>query len=237
MNNAEYELVQALRRVNVFAVSHAADFKPGGKAAKAFTRLPQLLEEIGEDNLEPGIPASPSTGAKSALLEKLWEDLKAVAKTARTIAKEVPGFDAAFRLGEETQRGILASAQSFLEKLTPAAVVQFVDYELPDDFAEDLRKDFKAAQGLGDGQTEDRMVSTSGTAEVRKLVVEGRALLRQLDTSVHNRYRRSAPEILAAWRVAARVHQHSAHPAGDSPVDPASSPPPAAPSGKDGPQV
>lgn len=218
MDAIEYDLVQALRRVKVFAGSHAGDFKPDGKASKAFTRLPLLLEEIGDPDLDPGIPASRATGAKTSLLEKLWEDLKAIAKTARTIARDDPGFDADFRLGEETQRGILASADAFLEKLEPQVVAKFTDYELPDDFASVLKRDFKAIHGLEDEQTEGRMEATGGTAEVRKLLAEGRALLRQLDTAVRNRYRHD-PEILAAWRVAARIHRPS-RPPGTEPARP-----------------
>lgn len=226
MNSTDYELVQALGRVKVFGADYGGQFPPEGKAAAAFARLKPLLKEIGEENLARGVPASPATKAKSTLLEELGEDLKAIARTARTIARDEPGFDTGFRLAGESQRDILASAEAFLERLEKSGVAEkFVAYNLPSDFVADLKADQMEADGLEEVQTEDRMEATGGTAQTRKLLQEGRELLKRLDTSVRNRFRHD-PEVLAKWRAAARIHR--------APRRPADAPPPSAEDGGGG---
>ncbi|MES2708417.1 MAG: hypothetical protein V4726_17620 [Verrucomicrobiota bacterium] len=212
MNNKDYEVIQALRRVGTFASAHAAEFPAGGKAAEGFARVAPLLTQLGKEDLGRGVPASPATGAKSALLEELWEDLKAISSTARTIARDEPGFAADFQLGEDSQRGILAAAETFLTTLdapgpeTPALVAKFVAYDLPAGFVADLKADLETITGKAEEQTDDLLSATGDTARNRGLIAEGRDLLKRLDTSVRNRFRHNA-EVLAQWRAAARIHR------------------------------
>lgn len=166
-----------------------------------------MLAEIGEGNLQAGFPASPATAAKAALFEELWEDLKAISSTARTIAREEPGFAADFQLGEDSQRGILAAAETFVEALRPAGVAErFIAFDLPENFVSDLETDLAAIRGKAGEQTDDYLGATGETARTRALIAEGRELLKRLETSVRNRFRRN-PEVLAQWRAAARVHR------------------------------
>jgi hypothetical protein len=207
MNEKDYQCCQALKRVSTFATNHAAAFPAGSQAAAGFARVGPLLAEIGDDDLTAGVPASPATGSKAARFDEVWEDLKAIAATARTIALDEPGFAAGFLLGESTQQAILATAEDFLEKLaTPATVAKFVAYDLPADFVTDLQDDLAAIDGDADDQAEDRQDATGDTARIRALVREGRDLLKRLDTSVRNRFRND-PEVLAEWRTAARIHR------------------------------
>ena len=102
--------------------SAAAQFAAGSAAATDFARVPVILGEIGTPGQQSGSSASSATIAKAQLFEEVRDDLEAIAATARTIALSQPGFATSFRLGDDSQRQILADASSFLEALTGPGV-------------------------------------------------------------------------------------------------------------------
>ena len=138
----------------------------------------------------PGIPASPATGARNHLFAEVWDDLKAVSGTARTVSRTEPGFAADFRLDGDTHREILATATAFLEKLQdPATAAKFVAFDMPVDFVTDLTNDLAAIDGKGDEQTDDKMEDIGDTVRTRELIAEAREVIGSLNTSVRNRFR------------------------------------------------
>ncbi|MBC7979434.1 MAG: hypothetical protein H7Y36_02615 [Armatimonadetes bacterium] len=207
MNDKDHAVYQALERVKRFGATHAASFPTGSIATTEFARGSQIITEIGPVDFQPGTPASPATGARNHLFAEVWEDLKAISDTARTIAKKEPGFAADFALGEDTKREILATATEFLKHLeSPATVAKFVAYLLPADFVTDLENDLAAIDGKAAERTDDRIEDVGETARIATLIKEARDLIGSLNTSVRNLFRRD-PEILAEWRAASRIHR------------------------------
>ena len=224
MNDRDNAVYQALGRVNRFGTAHAAAFPAGSNAIAAFARAIQIAGEIDPDDSVPGIPASSATGARNHLFAEVWDDLKAISGTARTISRAEPGFSAGFRLGDDTHREILATATAFLGHLqNPATVAKFHAYDMPVGFVADLQADLAAINGKGAEQTDDKIEDIGDTARTRALIAEARDVIGGLDTSVRNRFRRD-PEILAEWRTASRIHR-----TGGSGSDEQSSPPPVPP--------
>lgn len=207
MNATEITVFEAVTRVKPFAVTHADAFPPTSKAATDFARVGTLIKEIGAPGQQVGSPASPATLAKIALLDEVWEDLKNIAKTARSIDKKEPGTATSFKLPKVTQRKIVKTATDFLENLDdPALVAKFVAYSLPADFVSNLQDDIEAIEKLGGEQDDDEQEASGDTARIRALIKEARELLKSLDTSVTNRFGRD-PEIMAQWKAAARIHR------------------------------
>ncbi len=207
MNDKDNAVYQALGRVNRFGVQHAAAFPAGSNAVAGFARGIQIAGEIDPDDSVPGIPASPATGARNHLFAEVWEDLKAISGTARTISRAEPGFSADFRLGDDTHREILATATAFLGHLqNPAAVAKFIAYDMPADFVADLQADLAAIDGKGAEQTDDKIEDIGDTVRNRGLIQEARAVISSLNTSVRNRFRQE-PDVLAEWRTASRIHR------------------------------
>ena len=207
MNDKDNAVYQALGRVKRFGTTYAATIPAGSIAAREFIRVGEVIAAIGPEDSKPGIPASPATGAKSHLFAEVWEDLKAISATARTIARKEPGFAAAFTLREDTHRDIIATAKDFLKNLeNPATVAKFVAYLLPADFVADLQADLAAIDEKDDEQTDDKLEDIGETARTILLIKEGRALIGSLNTSVRNLFRRD-PEVLAEWRTASRIHR------------------------------
>jgi hypothetical protein len=231
MNATETAVYQALERVTTFGATHAAAFPATSNAATGFARVGPLLAEIGPVTQQVGAPASPATDAKAAIFDELWDDLRAIAKTARRIDRQEPGTATTFRLGQPTQLEITATATAFLKNLQdPATVAKFIAYDLPEPFVADLVADLKAIADLGGAQDEDFIGASGTTARIRGLIKEGRELLKTLDTSVTNRFRRD-PEVLAEWKTAARIHRgpRSARPEPVTDPTPTPAPPPATP--------
>ena len=223
MNDKDNAVYQALGRVNRFGVAHAAAFPVGSNAIAGLARSAQITADILPDDSIPGIPASAATGARNHLFAEVWEDLKAISGTARSIARAEPGFATNFRLGDDTHREILASSTAFLGHLqNPATVAKFIAYDMPAGFVADLTTDLAAIEGKGAEQTDDKIEDIGDTVRTRNLIQEAREVLATLNTSVRNRFRQE-PDIVAEWRTASRIHRTG----GPAPEEP--TPPPAPP--------
>jgi hypothetical protein len=207
MNDKDNAVIEALGRVNRFAAANLAAFPAGSIAITDFARSAAIAAELIPSDSKPGTPASPATGARNHLFDEVWEDLLAIAETARSIARKEPGFAADFRLGDDTHREIIATATEFLEKLqVPATAAKFIAYSMPADFVTDLQTDLAAIDGKKSEQTDDRIEDIGDNAHNRTLVKEARDLIKSLSTSVKNRFRRDS-EILAEWATASRIHR------------------------------
>jgi hypothetical protein len=206
MNDKDNAVIEALGRVNRFAAANLPAFPVGSNAIADFARGGVIATELIPSGSTPGLPPSSATGARNHLFDEVWDDLLAIADTARTISRKEPGFSTDFRLGDDTHREIIATATAFLELLQdPATAAKFVAYALPADFVTDLQTDLAAIDGKKSEQTDDRIDDIGDNAHNRALVKETRDLIKSLNTSVRNRFRRD-PEILAEWTTASRIH-------------------------------
>jgi hypothetical protein len=209
MTDYENNVYEALQSTQEFGSKYASLFPDTSKAKAAFARLPGLLADIGQDNTKPGPDASPATGKKQSQLDEVRTDLLAIAKTARTITLDEPGFSAAFKMGEETQRATIQTATDFLQELTkPGIAAKFIAYDLPTDFVADLQADLAAIIESGEEQDEDKRESVGSTAQIRRLIKEGKALLTALDTAVQNKFR-DQPTLLAEWQTASHIRRRN----------------------------
>lgn len=209
MTDLEYAIYEALKSTREFGSKYAAQFPDTSKAKAAFTRLPALLSEIGPDDTKPGAAASPATAKKQSQIDEVRIDLLAIAKTARSIAEDEPGFSTAFKMGDDTQRATIQTANDFLKELAkPGVAAKFIAYDLPADFVADLQADLAAITGTGDEQDEDKREAAGETEKIRGLIKEGKTLLGTLDTSVTNKFR-DQPAILAEWQTASHIRRRS----------------------------
>ena len=220
MNDQEYAVYQALKGANEFGATYASQFNAGSKGRLAFDRLPALILEINPGDSQPGTPASPATGLKQAQLDEMWEDLQRIADTAHTIALTEPGFDADYTLPRKTQRSTKDTARAFLKELVkPGIAAKFTAYELPATFVTDLQADLDEVSGTEDDQDEDQREASGTTAEVRRLIKEGRNLLKELNTAVRNKFR-DDPQVLAEWHTASHIRRRRRGDAEEEPPTP-----------------
>jgi hypothetical protein len=207
MTDHEYAIYEALKGTHEFGGKYAAQFPDTSKAKPAFARLPLLIKEIGPVNTKPGGAPSPATAKKKSQIDEVRIDLLAIAETARTINDDEPGFSTAFKVGPDTQRANIDTANAFLKELAkPGVAEKFIAYDMPADFVADLQADLAAIGVTGDEQIEDKREDVGDTAEIRTLIQEGSDLLKILNTSVTNKFR-DQPTILAEWQTASHIRR------------------------------
>lgn len=223
MKETEFTVYQALQRIQTFGSIHAISFPATSRAVAGFERVDELLEAIGHVALRPGLPGSAATEAKDDSLDDLWSALKAVSRTARTIAIDESGFDRKFTLLTDSQRDILATAESFIEHLqTPGNLDKFTAYDLPPGITATLQNYVQTIQSQLTGQSSDHQSATSETTRIRGHIKEAKEVIKKLDTSVRNHFH-GDDVILTAWRTASRIHS-TGRAAPADPATPASTP-------------
>src|SRR5712691_11320026 len=106
------------RRYDTFGKDNAADFAAGSEGAKHFAALGQIITGLDEAKAsqKPG-----GATAKSVLLDALRLDIQNIARTARAIAQDEPGFADKFRLPANPSDGsLLTTADAFIAELKKA---------------------------------------------------------------------------------------------------------------------
>jgi len=242
MTDREQCRTDRVGRVIVFGDQNAADFTPTGKAAKAFIRLKAIQKALDLAKVAQQVPTGRT--ALEVLFDALRLDLQNIARTARSIAQEQPGFADAFRLPDEpTDHNLLTTADTFVDHLAvkmqdgkpvddaatqarkAAMVAEFVAHELPADFVTHLQDDAKAIRDDQQAHEKDREDGVGGTAIIGPLLKEANDLIETLDAIMHNKYSR-VPDKLRAWKSAShteRAPQREKKP--QAPTPPPTSPP------------
>jgi hypothetical protein len=141
------------------------------------------------------------------------------APPARRIGKKEPGFEVDYRLGEDTQREVIATAEAFLLLLDTPTAAKFIAYSMPATFVADLQADVSTITGKKGEQIDDRTGDAGETALTRTQVKQARELIADLNVSVRNKFRTN-PTILAEWSTASRIHRTGRSKPDDTPPVP-----------------
>ena len=205
MNDRETRRYQMFGRVQTFGKDNTADFAPGGEALKRFTSIGQVIKDLdaAKANQQPG-----AATAKDVLLDALRMDLQNVARTARAIEQDEPGFAVKFRLPDSpSQTALLTVADAVVVELKKAGVAaRFIAHELPADFVQHLTDDRKAVDDAQDAEESDDTEGVASTAAVGRLIRDGMKEVNYLDAIMHNKYARN-PEKLRAWQSASHIER------------------------------
>jgi hypothetical protein len=235
MNDRDILRKERLERVTTFRTDNATDFTPGGKAAKLFDGVASIVADL--DKAKVGQLRTPVT--KATLLDALRLDLQDIARTARAIGLEDPAFPVGAYSPvphADIETPLLTHADAVLELLEDAATdtaeqkaakaalrALFIDYEMPDDFVEDLRADREAITAANSGKTSDNLEGVESTSAIDTLLLAGGKLVVQLDALVRNKYKRN-PDKLRAWQSASRVERRAKPAANETTPAPAPAP-------------
>ncbi len=199
MNNRETARYDMFLRVGAFGKDNAADFAPGSEAAKHFAALVRIVSDL--DNARAGQQAGGTT-AKSVLLDALRLDLQNIARTARAIAQDAPGFADKFPPpASNGQDALVAAANAYLGELKKnGTAARFIAHELPADFVQHLTEDLAAIAVARDQTESTRAGAVASTASVGQLIADSMKEVTYLDAIVNNKYAR-VPDKLRAWEM------------------------------------
>ena len=222
MNDRDQRRYDRLTRIQTFGRENAADFTGGGKAPPRFQNIDRHLTALDEARTGQ----SPARVSKETLLDALHLDFKNIARTARTIALEEPGFDAPYRIPENLTEPILTTHADKLlllledndappaeggdtpgQKTAKAALrAKFTAYEMPDDFTDSLRDDREALREANSHNQGETQSGVENTAVIGQILGLSSVDVQVLDTVMHNKYARN-PAKLKAWLSASRVER------------------------------
>ena len=216
MNDRDILRHQRLDRVSTFGIENHSDLPPGCEAIARFANVATLSGKLNDFKVgQLRGPASLQTR-----LDALWLDFKDIARTARAIDLDEPGFIGFYRLpGEPTESSIKTHADSLLTRLenapgdTPALLAEkaalrakFIGKLIPTDFVEDLRADRDAIDGKNLTNTAVNLKGLESTESISVLLLQGAQEVTRLDAMMQNLYRRN-PAKLHAWLAASRVER------------------------------
>lgn len=209
MTDQQTRRLATLGRIVVFGNMYAGDFPAGSKAAELLDLIKAAEAEAkaGSTTQETGDGAKRAgSQTKAALYDELYEDLRAISRTAKALADEIPGLGQKFRMPRSpSYTEVLTTARAFLADATPIAA-KFIEFEMPADFIADLTADIAAFEAAEDDQGAGLTNRVGATRTIAQAIMAGSAAARKLDPLMRNKYRNDPPK-LAEWFSASRVER------------------------------
>lgn len=217
MDDRNIRRFERATRVQTFGRAYAADFTPGSKAAEHFAALDPIVVKLTDARV--GQIRGPV--GKPVLIDALSADFKDIARTARAIKLDDAVFsDAPFRHpATSVEVAVATHADSLLNLLEDspndtgaqlaikaALRAQFIAYELPADFVQDLRADRDALNDCNANKHSDNLEGVASTSAIDTLLGEAQAIITRLDAAIRNKYRID-PDKLAAWKSASHTER------------------------------
>jgi len=206
MNDREIRRYDMFGRADTFGNDNAADFPAGSTGATRFANLKQIIADL--DTAKAGQKGGVGATAKSVLIDTLRLDMQNIARTARAIAQDEPGFADKFTLpANPAQTALLTAADAFLVALNPAGVAaKFIAHAMPANFVQTFQSDRLAVNTAQDSMESDREGSVASTASVGSLIQAGMKEITYLDAIMHNKYGAN-PDTMAAWMSASHIER------------------------------
>jgi hypothetical protein len=205
MNDNEVRRLSTFNRVLTFGDDYAADFTDLSSAKQHFKALRDIVGQLDKAKV---VQRGGSAASKEALIDDLRLDLKNIARTARAIAQDEPGFADAYRVPSGSNQGaLLAAGTAILQQLKQDGVAaKFIAHELPGTLVADLEADFAAIATAQSAQTKADLTGVESTASVGQLIRAGLKEVKYLNAIMHNKYTRT-PDKLRAWLSACHIER------------------------------
>ena len=223
MTDKENRKYQMFVRVRNFSTAHAADFAVNSLAAQLIAALVVVITRLD------GLIAAQSSGrgaaregtsSRAAARAALRDHMEAIARTARTLARNTPGLDEKFRVPQESNdQHLIAAGRAFARDGVPLAA-QFIALEFPPDFIEELNEDIADLEAAIDHHNTAVGGHVGARMAIDAAIEQAADIVRQLDTIIRNKYRND-PAILAEWVSASHTERDPKRKTSEAPPPPA----------------
>ena len=134
MTRMEMRRYAMLARVRDFGQAHRDLFPESSVGGQAFATVAAAVAELSEHAVAKMSSAREGIRAMKDARHWLVDRLEAIARTARAIAADRPGFDDSFRLPRQYSNAALATIARVFIQDAEATKDQFVAHGLPDTF-------------------------------------------------------------------------------------------------------
>jgi hypothetical protein len=204
MTDREQRRYDMLIKVDAFGRDFLSDLKAGSKGAAYKATIAETIAKLDATRVQQQPPRATSV---EVLLDALLLDLRAIAKTARAVAQDLPGFSDAFGIPGHNPAAVLATADNFIAALKKPGVLQyFIDHEASPDLVKNLETDVATIRAEQSNLSSGTTSAVSKTKALGLAIAEGIKAVNYLDAIVANKYGRNA-EVLRAWQTASHVER------------------------------
>lgn len=198
MTKSQQQKLDRLRRVAGFGYRHEKDFQPKSRAHTFFAQSVDLLTEI-ELLREKIVGGMNSQEEKRQAYLTLHEDLERIALTARLVERH--NWLAAGKFPQPNGRsreGLVEIARQFLTDAEPIKD-EFLDYELPADFLEQLKEHIQTYEALNPTPTQAAEAKNQAQTALIAALEQSLELVELLDVIISNKYQ-GQTKVLAEWK-------------------------------------
>ena len=186
MTKRQTRKYEMLGRVQTFGKNHSAQFAEGSEVAKAFAAVNDAVAQVNAFGLTKLTARRESMKARFAARQALAAWIAAIARSARVMAKAVPGADAKFPLPtRRTDVAILQSGRLFLQEATPLKDT-FISCGLPGTFVEDLQQAVTGFEQQMAGRNAGKVGAAVSQHAIRAALKKGLDTVLSLDALVRN---------------------------------------------------
>lgn len=209
MTDNDTRRYETFLRVRQFKQAEGAQFASNSFANELFTSLDGITTELDshKNAQDSGLSAaSQSSRSKAVARAELEEDMEAISRTAKAMARTIPGLENKFRAPRDLKdQELLTRARAFATDALPLKA-EFIKRGLPADFLDDLNEDTEEFEAAINRRIEGTATHITATAAINDLIERGMNILRELDAVMRNIFRDDAAR-LAGWLSASRVER------------------------------
>jgi hypothetical protein len=229
MEDTELRTYEMVLRVRTFLTEEAARFPAGSLGAELSARVSNAATELGNNvaqQVSGTTSARQGTATKGVAREALQDSLERIRRTARAMARTMPGLDSKFRIPRNsTDQELIGTARAFVADALPLKA-DFIRFSMPATFIDDLNdhiEEFETALTL---QQSARGTHVTAKAGINEALEDALDAIRQFDGIMPNIFH-DDPARLAAWTSARHVERAARKPAtstatpGSTPIPPA----------------
>jgi hypothetical protein len=227
MDDKELRSYEMLMRVDNFGDENTASFPSASLGRISFGAVKEAVAKLANSvaqQVSGSTSARQGTATKAMAREALRDDLERLRRTARAMAKTIPGIDSKFRIPRKaSDQQLIGAAQASATDALPFKD-DFIRFAMPADFLDDLNEHIADFQNALSTQQTGRGNQVMATAAIDDTLEEGLNAVRQLDAIVRNTFHGDAAR-LAAWTSARHV-ERSRRPSQPTPTGPSTPNPP-----------
>jgi hypothetical protein len=209
MEDTELRSYEMVLRVRTFLGEEAARFPAGSLGAELSARVRAAATELGNhvaQQVSGSTSARQGTATKGVARDALQDSLERIRRTARAMARAIPGLDSKFRIPRNlTDQELIGTARAFATDALPLKA-DFIRYSMPATFIDDLNdhiEEFETALTL---QQSARGTHVTAKAGINESLEDALDAIRQFDGIMPNVFHDDAAR-LAAWTSARHVER------------------------------
>ena len=225
MKSSEANTLEMLISVRQFGLTHAGRFTAstaGSELLAAVARAMEDMEAHSATQAQHARAAKEKTTQKNAARDALREEMEAIARTARAMARKTPGVEDKFRLpSNKRAQDWLAAARAFATE-AEALQEEFVKHGMAPAFVEGFKARIQAVEQTIESRAQKSAARISATVGVAEAAERGRQAVRALDAVVRNLFGDDKP-LIAEWESVSHVERAARRTDAETP--PAEEPP------------